>query len=262
MKSPLIYIGGKSKLAKHIVAMIPAHVCYCEPFCGAAWVLFTKELSKVEVINDLDGELVTFWRVIQNHLEEFLRYYKFAVISRHIFDLEKKKRPETLTDIQRAVRYFYLQRLAFGGLTDNRHFAATPTRSANLPLSSVEEILLKVHWRIERVTIENLDACECIRRYDRPTTFFYIDPPYWKVHGYAVKFEDKDFIRVRDVLQDIKGRFILSLNDTRETRKIFSCFGHKKISLTYSCNDPRVDPTSRSKPRHELLIHNLNLRKV
>ena len=75
--------------------------------------------------------------------------------------------------------------------------------------------------------------------------------------GYAVKFEDKDFIRVRDVLQDIKGRFILSLNDTRETRKIFSCFGHKKISLTYSCSDPRVAPASRSKPRHELLIHNL-----
>ena len=83
LRSPLNYLGGKSRLAERIVKLIPEdHTCYCEPFCGAAWVLFAKEPSRVEVINDADGELVTFWRVVQNHLEEFLRYYKWALISR------------------------------------------------------------------------------------------------------------------------------------------------------------------------------------
>lgn len=110
MRSPLNYLGGKSRLAERIVKLIPEdHICYCEPFCGAAWVLFTKQPSKVEVINDADGELITFWRVVQNHLEEFLRYYKWALISRRLFELENMKNPETLTDIQRAVRYFYTQ---------------------------------------------------------------------------------------------------------------------------------------------------------
>ena len=107
MNSPLNYLGGKSRLADRIVSIIPEdHVCYCEPFCGAAWVFFRKEPSKVEVINDMDGELVTFWRVIQNHLEEFLRYYRFALVSRSLFDLASKLMPETLTDVQRAVQVF------------------------------------------------------------------------------------------------------------------------------------------------------------
>ena len=133
MNSPLNYLGGKSRLAEKIVKLFPKdHVCYCEPFCGAAWVLFRKEPSKTEVINDADGELVTFWRVIQNHLEEFLRYYRFAVIARKIWDIENKKDPGLLTDIQRAVRYYYLQRLGFGGKTSGRTFGTSTTGGPRL----------------------------------------------------------------------------------------------------------------------------------
>ena len=115
MNSPLKYAGGKSRLADRIVSMIPSHTCYCEPFCGAAWVFFRRSTpAPVEVVNDRDGELVTFWRVMQNHIEEFLRYYKWAIVSREVFELENKKDPSTLTDIQRATRYYYIQRLSFG----------------------------------------------------------------------------------------------------------------------------------------------------
>lgn len=134
--------------------------------------------SKCEVINDADGELVNLWRVIQHHLETFLAYYKHAIVSRKIFELENLKRPETLTDIQRAVRYYYLQRLAFGGKTTDRTFGTATSGGPRLNLSTVEETLLEVHWRLKGVVIENLDCCDCIRRYDRPETFFYIDPPY------------------------------------------------------------------------------------
>lgn len=77
IRSPLAgWMGGKYQLSKRIVAEIPEHLCYVEPFAGAAWVLFRKPESEVEVINDINRELVTFYRCIQHHLEEFVRYFK------------------------------------------------------------------------------------------------------------------------------------------------------------------------------------------
>lgn len=256
MKSPLNYHGGKSRLVSRILPLIPPHTCYCEPFVGAGWVLFAKNPSRVEVINDFDCELITFWRVIQNHLEEFLRFYKFAVVSRKIFDLEKMKNPATLTDIQRAVRYYYLQRLAFGGLTVKRHFGTGTTRAPNLVLSNMEDTLLDVHWRLQSVVVENLDGCECIRRYDRPTTFFYIDPPYFGVSGYAVSFKPCDFVRLRGTLSGLKGKFILSLNDVLEIRRLFKGFKQQRVTTSYSSANGRVASDTRSKPRGELIIRN------
>ncbi len=257
MKSPLNYFGGKSKLSKVIIPMIPKdHVCYCEPTSGAAWVLFGKEPSHVEVLNDGDSELVTFWRVVQNHLQPFLEYFRFAVISRKLFELEKKKDPTTLTDIQRAVRYYYLQRLTFGGKTKGRTFGSGAIKPMNLNLATIEEVMLEVHWRLQRVTVEHLDALECIRRYDRPTTFFYIDPPYFfNRNDYAVPFEKFDELAA--VLKGLKGTFILSLNDCKEVRKLFSWAAQKRVTLTYSSQNPRTNEESRSTPRTELLIHRL-----
>jgi DNA adenine methylase len=82
VNSPLAYIGGKSKLSKTIIEMMPAHKAYCEVFAGAAWVFFRKPPSKYEVINDLDSDLICFYRVLQNHLEEFLRQFKWLLASR------------------------------------------------------------------------------------------------------------------------------------------------------------------------------------
>jgi len=258
VQSPLNYLGGKSRLVKTIVPLIPQdHICYCEPFCGAAWVLFGKEPSKVEIINDMDGELVTFWRVIQNHLEEFLRYCKFAVVSREIFELEKRKDPATLTDIQRAVRYYYLQKNGFGGKTHGRTFGTGATSPPRLNLTNIEERLLEVHWRLSRVFIEHLDACECIRRYDRTSTFFYLDPPYWGTAGYAVPFGDEDYVRLAELLGAIKGRFILSLNDTPQVRRAFKAFRKKRVTTKYTADNGRGARTCRDRPKSELLIHNL-----
>ena len=257
MRSPLNYLGGKSRLADKIVTRIPTdHICYCEAFCGASWVLFAKPQSKCEVINDMDGELVTFWRVIQNHLEEFIRYFKFAVTSRKIFEIETLKNPETLTDVQKAVRYFYLQRTGFGGKVFNRTFGTSATGPARLNLSNIEERLLEVHWRLSKVTIEHLDACECIKRYDRETTLFYLDPPYWDTCGYAVPFQKEDYTRLRDLLMGIKGRFIMSLNDVPGVREVFKQFKISRVTTKYSSGNGAVDPERRARDITEVLISN------
>src|SRR5229473_867501 len=106
MAGPLSYIGGKNRLAKRVIEIFPEHTTYVEAFAGGAQVFFRKEPSNVEVLNDLDGEIVNFYRICQQHYEELLRYFKFAVVSRQWFDLLKAANPETLTDIQRAARPF------------------------------------------------------------------------------------------------------------------------------------------------------------
>lgn len=257
MRSPLSYLGGKSRLAAQIVNEFPAdHTCYVEPFCGACWVLFAKDPSKGEVINDRDLELVTFWRVIQNHLEEFLRYYKYAVTSRELFEIEKRKDPTTLTDIQRACRYFYIQKLGFGGKTHGRTFGTSATGPARLNMLNMEDHLLEVHWRFKRITIEHLHALECIRRYDRKETLFYIDPPYYETAGYAVPFGHQDFLDLAAALSTIKGRFVLSLNDHEKVREIFGEFKIKTVKLKYSAGNSRTATKTRSVERGEVIIKN------
>ena len=126
--APIVpWIGGKRRLAKHILPLFPEHTCYVEPFCGAAALYFMKEPAKVEVINDINGELVNLYRVVQHHLEEFVRQFKWALSSRQIFKWLQATPTEPLTDIHRAARFYYLQRSAFGGKVDGQTFGVAAT---------------------------------------------------------------------------------------------------------------------------------------
>ncbi|CAI8743254.1 DNA adenine methylase [Methylococcus capsulatus] len=121
------WIGGKRRLARHILPLFPPHDCYVEPFCGAAALYFLKEPAKCEVINDINGELVNLYRVVQHHLEEFVRQFKWALTSRQIYEWMKATPEQTLTDIQRGARFFYLQKLAFGGKVESMTFGTSTT---------------------------------------------------------------------------------------------------------------------------------------
>lgn len=107
-KSFFGWVGGKSQLTSTIIPLIPEHQCYVEVFAGAAWLLFRKPQSKTEIINDINGDLVCLYRVVQNHLDEFVRYFRWALISREEFERLKSVPPETLTDIQRSARFYFL----------------------------------------------------------------------------------------------------------------------------------------------------------
>ena len=116
MSSPIIpWMGGKRRLADRFIPLFPPHECNVEVFAGGGALYFLcPQPAPVEVLNDINGDLVTLYRVVHNHLEEFVRQFKWALSSRQIFELQKMTRPETLTDIQRAARFFFLQHNAFG----------------------------------------------------------------------------------------------------------------------------------------------------
>src|SRR5574343_6932 len=101
------WVVGKYQLSKKIIPLIPQHKCYIEPFCGAAWILFKKPQSEVEVINDINSDVVNLYRIVKYHLEEFIRYFKWILVAREEFERFSKENPETLTDIQKAVRFYY-----------------------------------------------------------------------------------------------------------------------------------------------------------
>ncbi|WP_028320361.1 DNA adenine methylase [Desulfatiglans anilini] len=235
MNSPLAYIGGKSKLSKMIIEMMPEHKSYCEVFAGAALVFFRKPPSKYEVINDLDSDLVAFYRVLQNHLEEFLRQFKWVLASREWFEDWKRQLPAGgLTDIQRAARYYYVQRLCFGGRVRGRTFGTAPMSRPRINLVRIEEELSEVHLRLAAVTIENLSWQNFIKKYDRSETLFYLDPPYFKAPFYAHNLVLADYQEMAEILGGIKSRFILSINDHQEMRKCFRRFDVQPIELKYS----------------------------
>lgn len=236
MKSPLAYVGGKSILSSRIIPLIPDHKTYCEVFAGGGWVFFRKELSKFEIINDLDSDLIAFYRVLQNHLEEFLRQFKWLLTSREVFDdWNSQLKGRGLTDIQKAARYYYVQRNCFGGKVKDRSFGVSLEKKPRINLVRMEEELSEVHLRLSHVVIENLSWEEFIKRYDREETFFYLDPPYYKKPCYKHNLNSiDDYVRINDVLKAIKGSFILSINDHPEIRNVFQGFNILPVSLNYS----------------------------
>jgi len=255
MKGVIPYFGGKSRLAKTIINKIPEHTCYVEVFAGGASVFFSKEPSQAEVLNDLDRDLVTLYRVIKHHPEELYRQYKFSLVSRSEFDREQQVNPETLTDVQRAARYLFLQKCAFGGHITGQTFGVSTTGRPRFNLLTLESTIEKAWQRLVHVQVECKDFRDLIPRYDRPHSFFFLDPPYWKIPGYKHDFAEQDFYDLCDILKGIKGKFLMTINDTPRVREIFSGFLIKEATLKYSCSSSKE---SRAKVRTELLISNYN----
>jgi len=248
---PLVpWIGGKRRLAKHILPLFPEHTCYVEPFAGAAALFFMKEPAKVEVLNDVNSDLVNLYRVVQHHLDEFMRQFRWALTSREIFGWLKETPPATLTDIQRAARFFYLQKLAFGGKVEGRTFGTATSSPGRMNLLRMEEDLSAVHLRLHQVTIERLDWAACVERYDRSHTLFYLDPPYWGTEGYDVPFGLEQYERMAMLLISMQGRAVVSVNDLPEMRTVFAGLKQRPLSIKYSVS------TAPRAPSHELLITN------
>ena len=252
MATPIIpWIGGKRRRANHIIPQCPAHKCYVEVFAGCAALYFMRPPAEVEVINDINGELVRLYRVVQNHLEEFVRHFKFALSSREVFKWHQETPPDTLTDIQRAVRFFYLQQHAFGGKVDGQTWG-TATTTPPVNLLRIEENLSAAHLRLSGAFIENMDWYKLIERYDRPHTLFYLDPPYWETEGYGVDFPLQEYKKMAELLGRLKGKAIVSLNDHPEIRRIFGRFEIDTVPINYTVGG------GRGVERNEVIIYSWN----
>ncbi|WP_413813603.1 DNA adenine methylase [Mesorhizobium sp. Root157] len=237
------YIGGKRKLAATLCERIAAmpHRTYCEAFVGMGGVFFRRQSKpSAEVINDRSGDVANFFRILQRHYPQFMDTLRFQISGRREFERLKASDPATLTDLERAGRFLYLQKLAFGGKVAGRNFGVDPRSAAGFNLTRLAPLLDDIHDRLAGVTIENLDWLAFIDRYDRPETLFYLDPPYWGSEGdYGKELFGRDqFAAMADRLGRLKGSFILSINNVEPIRKLFGRFAMEEVELTYTISGP------------------------
>jgi DNA adenine methylase len=250
MAQPIIpWIGGKRRLAETLFHRFPAHQCYVELFAGGAALFFLRAPAEVEVINDVNGDLVNLYRVVKHHLEEFVRQFKWALSSRQVFKWTQVTPTETLTDIQRAARFFYLQQQAFGGKVEGQTWG-TATTAPPINLLRIEENLSAAHLRLSGAFVEHLPWDQCFDRYDRPHTLFYADPPYWQTEGYGVGFEWAQYELLAAKMRQAKGKVIVSLNDHPDVRRCFERFQMESLEIDYT-----VGGGGKPARRGELIIY-------
>lgn len=236
----LPYLGGKRRLAKLICAKIDQipHKSYIEPFCGMGGIFFRRSSRpKSEVINDLSGDVANFFRVTRKHPDALMAELRFQTSCRNEFQRQKLLPVAALTDIERAARFFFLQRCAFGGKVTHRSFGVTRDgRPGRFSSTAANQYITALHKRLETTVVEQLPYEDILTRYDHASALFYLDPPYWGNENDYGKglFTPTDFVNLAKILSQIKGHFILSLNDRQEVREIFSNFLIDNVTTTYS----------------------------
>lgn len=231
MKPPISRMGGKSRLRKKIIERIPEHTCYVEPFFGAGWVYFGKERSKVEVINDIDKELVNMFRMMKHHAPEIERMLEYEFSGRDLFEEYKHCTVEYLTEIQRAVRFLYLISQSFASKGDTFGYGTT---SKPAPQIFYQGVLGDIKARLRNTYVENKSFNDIIKRYDRPHTFFFCDPPYFETTGYGATFGEREHLLLRDMLSEIKGKFLVTINDHPQVREWYKDFHIEEVKVAYS----------------------------
>ena len=243
------YIGGKKRLAAELARRIESvpHVTYAEPFVGMGGVFFRRAWApKCEVVNDISRDVATLFRILQRHYPQFMDALKYQITSRREFERLAACRPDTLTDLERAARFLYLQRLAFGGKVAGRSFGVANGGPARFDVTKLGPLLEEIHERLAGVVIECLPWDDFIRRYDAPGTLFYLDPPYFGSEtDYGVEvFVQADFPRLAGTLASIAGRFILSVNDVPAMRACFAAFRVDAIDTRYTISGGKPQDVS------------------
>ncbi|WP_297492474.1 DNA adenine methylase [Acidocella sp.] len=236
---PAPYLGGKRYLAGRIIERIAAvpHNSYVEPFVGMGGVFLRRPFkATAEVINDINGDVATLFRVLQRHYLALMDMLRWQITSRDEFERLVATNGETLTDLERAARFLYVQRVSFGGRVRSPNFGVAKARPARFDVATLGPVLEDIHRRLSGVVIERLDWEALVPRYDAPGTLYYLDPPYFgceRDYGDGV-FERADFERMAAVLGALKGRFIMSLDASPEVRRIFRRFQIEEVETTYT----------------------------
>jgi DNA adenine methylase len=257
MNSPFPWPGGKRALQKTLLELMPEHKIYAEVFAGSAKLLFAKAAVGLEVMNDLNGEVINFFRVAKHRPAELAEQLQLDCIHAGRFR-ELRASAEPPGEIDRALRFAYLVWYSFGA--KGEHFASSSARSprAKRPLSRVRDLLQATAERLATVLIEQRDFAEILARYDGPDTFFYLDPPYvhFEANGRYVPLSAERRAEMFGLLGKLKGRFLMSFDDCAEIRSLAREHGFKmrKVGVVYTINgaNPR-------KASPELLIANYAL---
>lgn len=214
LRTPISYYGGKQKLAKTVLSFIGKHTMYVEPFCGGGAILFAKEPSLVEVINDTNAELINFYKVCKNRFHDLQTLVRSTLHSRLLHDdaWHVYNKPHLHDEVRRAWAVWVLSTQSFSAMLDgswgyDKTNNTTTTKISNKREQFTEEIA----QRLQNVQVECADALYIIDRTDSPTTLVYADPPYFNsCMGHYDGYSERDFEELLKRFAGMKGKFLLS----------------------------------------------------
>jgi DNA adenine methylase len=236
--------GGKSRLLQKIVPLIPKHTCYCEVFGGGIALLLAKERSRIEVINDLNGDLVTLYRQVQHHLPELLREISYVVSSRK--NLREYGQQPGLTEIQRAARFLVRNKTSFNGDMISYAVGRKGGGAAMFSRKGHAELLGAAHERLDKVMVEHLSYERCMELYDARETFFFLDPPYLhaKIKNYR-GWNEEEMAAFRKRVNRLKGEWIVTVDDSPFNRDLFRDCQVEAVQSHNRCVNTRKYPDKK-----------------
>lgn len=251
MKTPIKYYGGKQNMVSHILPLIPEHLLYCEPFFGGGAVYFAKPPSEIEVINDLNGEVINFYRVTQTHFND-LKYEVNTTL--HSRDQHRQAQvvyhnPDMFNDVKRAWAFWVLSSQSFSGnITGGWGYDKSTNGTCKQVHNKKVAFTYEYQSRLQRVQVECNDALKVIRSRDTERTFYYCDPPYFNSDcGHYKGYSQHDFTGLLDTLASIKGKFLLSSYPSEILSEYVTKYGWqqksvtKAISVSYQTKKTKVE---------------------
>jgi len=200
---PFGYFGSKNRLAFQLCKNLPPHNCWVEAFCGSAAMTLAKAPAPIEVINDIDKEIVNFFKQLRNNNEELMKMLKYTpYAAQELYDA--RITVEDDTELERARKFLVQSMMAIngifgeekGGFSTSHSYARNNTEARVNRWNNLPERLDKVVKRLKQVRIENKDALVLLQKYvNRPATLIYLDPPYFadRTNGYREDANDKEF---------------------------------------------------------------------
>jgi DNA adenine methylase len=214
MKTPITYYGGKQKLAKVILSLIPEHICYVEPFFGGGAIFFAKEPSKAECINDINGFVINFYKVLKQNYNELKKMLDITLHSRQQYNEAKNiyDNSNEYNDIQKAWAFWVLSQEAYGnGFNKGWNFERKVNTKALTIKNKIDNFIDDYSDRLRITQIECNNAIKVINNFDSEDTFFYLEPPYYNsdcgtYKGYTID----DYKTLLETIAGIKGKFLLS----------------------------------------------------
>lgn len=249
--APLLrYTGGKHKLADWVIAHMPPHQVYCEPYSGGAAVLFRKSLSKVEIINDKWLDLINFFKVLREQPDALIRAIDLTPFARAEYELAYVPSDDPLESARRFYVKVWQSFGAYAGRKSgwrqqrNLHDRGTVITGEWSRLESLN----KVAKRLKHILIECDEALTIIDRYDTPETLFYVDPPYVlssRSEGsrarYMHEMSNADHIALAERLHTVQGMVLLSGYDCPLYRDLYRDWDVRHKTMTTNGNSNAVE---------------------
>jgi DNA adenine methylase len=265
MDSPFAWPGGKRALKKVLLQLIPKHRAYVEVFAGSAKLLFAKEPSRWEVLNDVNDDLLNFFRVVKHRPSELAESMEREFVGKARFaELRAEYKMYIIPEMRSIAPCAFsispgIPSAQGRALHRAHHRAVGENGASDPPLDlAVREVLQQTAGRLSNVLVDRRDFADCIDRYDSRDTFFYLDPPYtaFQPNGRYQPISEARLRELFAILKDVRGKFLLSFNDAKIVREAARGFCIRPVSVLYSLG------ANSGKKAPELLIANYPLKPV